>query len=98
MIQDPKLLEILQDHLPYEIDMLLGTFRKLELGVVDDMVRNALIESFCIHARSLIDFLNNQRGVRASSFTNRSYVPFRDGKIRASVITKLNTQVAHLTE
>lgn len=90
-------LEIVRDHLPYELDMLAGTFAKLEQGAADTIVRNALIESFCIHARSLIDFFNNEQGVHASVFTADSYVPFSQGKIRSVLSEKLNTQIAHLT-
>jgi hypothetical protein len=65
-------------------------------GVADDVLRNALIESFCIHARTLIDFFNNkQAGV--SRFIDGAFVPFSNGKVAAALTTKLNAQIAHLT-
>ena len=53
------LIEIYNEHLPYEIDMLRSTYIHLTanpppVGVVKD----ALIESFCVHARSLLDFFS----------------------------------------
>jgi hypothetical protein len=52
--------EILQEHLRYDVDMLEGTFRLLNEPTGDLIVGNALIESFCIHARGLIEFLSNR--------------------------------------
>jgi len=93
-----QLHEILREHLPYELDMLQFTFERLLWNdIVQDDLRNALIESFCIHARSLIDFFNNKQGVWASEFVDSTYVSFRGGKVKRTLIAKLNTQIAHVT-
>ena len=89
--------EILREHLPYELNMLRSTFERLRDGVADGVLRNALIESFSIHARSLIGFFNNEQGVKASSFTDGVHVLFRAGHVDGNVVRKLNTQIAHLT-
>ncbi len=51
-----NLQEFLGDHLPYEINMLRSTFTCLSLGVFTGALQNALIESYAIHARNLLEF------------------------------------------
>jgi hypothetical protein len=46
----------------YEIWMLFEIYGLLEGGVQNTVVRNALIASFCIHARALIEFFNDKKG------------------------------------
>lgn len=46
--------------LPYELWMLDETFKRLNEPLTDQVIANALIESFCIHARQLIDFFENR--------------------------------------
>jgi hypothetical protein len=91
--------EIAQKHLPYEVDMLRQTYRKLAEGPLPDaVVRNALIESFCIHARSLLDFFGNWRSKPddyiAADFTN-GFKPRIN--IPPAIRTKLNKEIFHLT-
>ena len=57
---DKKILEFVREHLPYEIDMLRSTYLTLYQGGVDWAIRNALIESFCIHARNLLEFFSKK--------------------------------------
>jgi hypothetical protein len=60
-------------------------------------VRNALMESFCIHARNLIDFLQGKRkGVRARALTD-NYMPFASGEIDKALTKKIEDQIAHIT-
>ena len=93
---DAKLREIIKQHLTYEIEMLFATQAKLQAGEPDRNVRNALIESFCIHARNLIDFLRGKRsGVRASSVTY-DYTPFADGEIDREYRRMIEEQITHL--
>jgi hypothetical protein len=48
--------------LPYEIDMLRNTYeRLLNHSLEDNVGQNALIESFCVHARNLLEFFNGHR-------------------------------------
>jgi hypothetical protein len=88
--------DILGHHLPYEFEMLQGTYLALEKGGHDTIIANALIESFCIHARQLVEFFNNQQGRRATEFTGGNYVAAHLGSL-GDTATKLNTQIAHLT-
>ena len=92
-----NLQEIFEHHLPYEISMLIATFQRLEPGVTDVVISNALIESFCIHARSLLDFFQDKQGVGASVFCRAAHVAFAGGSPPDDLIRKLNTQIAHLT-
>jgi hypothetical protein len=48
--------DMLREHIPYEADMLNGTYMLLAGGIKDPVTRNAIIESFCIHCRNLINF------------------------------------------
>lgn len=88
--------DILGHHLPYEFEMLQGTYLALENGGHDTFIANALIESFCIHARQLIEFFSNQQGRRAKEFTGGTYAAAHLGSL-GDTATKLNTQIAHLT-
>ncbi len=52
--------KIALSHLWYEIWMLAETSRKLNQGL-GQFDFNVTIESFCLHARNLMDFLTNQK-------------------------------------
>lgn len=99
------------EHLLYEMDMLEGTARQLACGVdlegQDAVIRrNALLESFAIHARTLIGFF----GVGPSwngDVLAEHYVPTevaralthrlsQDARV-AHVRDRVNKDVAHLT-
>jgi hypothetical protein len=89
------------EHLPYELEMLRSTHAYLSLphGRVID---NALIESFCIHARNLIHFYRGKDDVQASHFTkSRTYkvkhVGAHQPDIGTLLYNKLNRQIAHMT-
>jgi hypothetical protein len=89
---------ILADALPYELMMLEQTFVRLSLPQLDGCIANALIESFCVHARQLIDFFENKQGVRADQFTNGTYEAAHLSSVPRSVRKKLNHQIAHITQ
>jgi hypothetical protein len=108
---DSILLEIIDDHLPYEIDMLRGTYTELcALGTTNEttetpkqkIYRQALIESFCVHARSLFDFFSNNAkndDAVASHFTaNPSPLLDQSNEPLKALRTKLNKQIFHLTK
>lgn len=89
--------ELLHHHLKYEMDMLNATFSRI--GIIDDpVVANAIIESFCMHARALMEFFEKARGAR--SYTSGAYEPFSglDEKRRQTTVRKLNNQIAHLLD
>jgi hypothetical protein len=96
---DPKLRQIiLADALPYELNMLEQTFLHLQTAE-PGWLSNALIESFCLHARQLIDFFQNKQSVKAEQFTANGIYGAREASaIPKSLKIKLNTQIAHLTE
>jgi hypothetical protein len=94
--------EILEKHLPYEIDMMRETYRLLgKIPPPENVIKNALIESFCIHARSLLDFFERKRKPQnhdddffAADFTNSFETRIN---VPAAVRTKLNKEIFHLT-
>ena len=92
--------ELLHVHVRYELDMLFGTFHQLASPVANAVVGNALIESFCLHARQLLDFFGNTQGLHASEFTDSGYIPLANDAlgIAGATTKKLNTQIAHLTK
>ncbi len=105
-------MDIIEEHLPYEIDMLRRTY--MQLSVVckvspdretDEQraTRCTLTESFCVHARSLIDFFaDEKRGTDAVAceFTDNRFVRLDRSKepIKSIRDTKLNKQIFHLTK
>jgi hypothetical protein len=97
--KEQKLKEVMSnEHFGYEVGMLTETYKRLAtLRIEDPILANALIESFCIHARILIDFFNGRRGVKAKEVTLETYQPFQSGQVRQALTEKLNTQIAHLT-
>jgi hypothetical protein len=108
---DQILVAVINEHLPYEIDMLRSTYRQLESvanhpphseTAEQKMLRNALIESFCVHARSLIDFFANRRNAAtdavAGDFTDGFTASMDPSKQPIRTLrTKLNKQLLHLT-
>jgi hypothetical protein len=85
----------LAEHYNYEINMLSGTYRNI--GKSDDpIIENALIESFCVHARSLQEFFSNKKGGAkeycGSSFNFIDVLSGRQKPLREM----LNQQVSHM--
>lgn len=99
-VPTPDLEELLHIHLRYELDMLFGTFEQLRTPVPNAIVGNALIESFCLHARALLDFFDNTQALHAREFTHAAYSPLLKGELGISdtLAEKLNTQIAHLSK
>lgn len=100
--RDPATLKFaLQDSLLYELAMLGGTYDRLQKLVADPVVRNALMESFAIHARLLFEFFDGKQGVRAYEFTGGSYNPLYlsvpGARLCDELREKLNEQIAHLS-
>ena len=60
--------DLIRSHIPYEFKMLVGTFGRLNAPAhADNVLNNALIESFCLHARALVDFFKNEQSVHAKA-------------------------------
>jgi hypothetical protein len=76
---------VFRDHILYEVKMLQMTYRLLQEPWYSGWIGNALIESFCIHARALIEFFDcntseSDEQVCATHFTDGSYSPARTEK------------------
>jgi hypothetical protein len=66
------LKEFLQEHLPYELDMLRFTLGACKTETTQQRMWNALFESHVVHARNLCSFLTNNKneGLKARSFSD----------------------------
>jgi hypothetical protein len=92
-----QLQSLLNRHVTYELNMLIRTHGIL-IGIgLEPTVGNALIESFCVHARNLDEFFQSS-GVwprlKASSFTT-DYKPGRS--LTKALKTRMNQQITHLS-
>ena len=71
-------------------------------GVADTALNNALIESFCIHARNLDEFFQGSSRfpdtLRAGDFAIESYRYLTNGPIRRGLVNKIKKQIAHITD
>ena len=60
MPSDEEITKCLDDHLPYEINMLRVAARGLSEVGARGMSANIFIEVFCVHARNLIEFFDGR--------------------------------------
>ena len=98
MAPNPSTEELLGHHLGYEIKMLAATLHELPRSTTQVMA-NALMESFAVHARFLIEFFLSEGPRGANAFTSATYKPFAGARGRVSELNrKLNNQVSHLME
>jgi hypothetical protein len=103
-VDDAMKIETLTEHLVYRLNMLNRTFSLLEGGLQgqDQTLINALIESFCINARHLIEFFKESRApqpqergrVAARHFTDNAYKSFSTSNLKAEWDI-LSDQTAH---
>jgi hypothetical protein len=89
---------MLNRHVTYELNMLIRTHGLL-IGIgLEPAVGNALIESFCVHARNLDEFFqstgNWPDSLKASSFTT-DYKP--GPSLPKALKTRMNQQITHLS-
>lgn len=78
--------------------MLRELHDELSRGTHDQLIHNANIEAFLVHARNLIEFFKNKPPCDFDPrlFTNAGYEP--DGNfIDSTLEAKINQQVSHLT-
>lgn len=54
---DEELREFAEEHLTYEVNMMIGAAKGLSQPSNSQFAINALLESFAIHLRALIDFI-----------------------------------------
>lgn len=99
-LSDP--VAYLSEHYVYEVNMLRWTHAMLAM-VPESFPANALIESFCVHARALWDFYsppqNPQRDdVLARDFaTSWTHTTTATSQLATDLRTRINKQIAHLT-
>jgi hypothetical protein len=74
--------------------MLEQTFIRLAVPQPDRCMADALIESFCAHAKQLIDFFENRQGVQANQFTGGTYVAQHTHTVPAATRNKLDQSLA----
>lgn len=100
------LIEAFEQHLVYEVSMLRHTFNFLLVNAWSTELRNAIIESFCVHARNIVDFFDEKSSspgqaksdyVGAKHFCNPDYEPWTKGRPSNDLYGRLNRQVSHLT-
>lgn len=96
--QPEKIMEFFQRYLHYEVWMLRSTYDLLIQSRSDIVINNALIESFCIHARNLIEFFKNHKSCDFDPrwFTNNNF-RLKRTFVRDGLVRKINTQISHLT-
>jgi len=88
--------EYFEKHVWYEIWMLGETYKLLDLrraAIADEVIGNALMESFCTHARALIEFFDKRRG--ADYYTAVPYV--RSNKYD-KLKRQINNQISHVLD
>src|SRR5437763_63202 len=56
-ISDEQLQKTAHEHISYEIQMFVQSYKKLRHGNLDQYENNSTLETFLIHARCLLDFL-----------------------------------------
>lgn len=98
--------KILEEHLPYELEMLTKAFAFLHdaehtVARNDSFLKNSAIEVFWVHARDLILFFKRHRNsaasgeVSAKGFTDDSFFPDLSGGVD-ELCDKINEQICHL--
>jgi hypothetical protein len=92
------LVEYLTKHLDYEVDMLNRTYDLIPLVPLktdgDFTVHNALIESFCIHARALFEFVGKETG--RHEYTHKGAAAYACKDLYEDHRQSLNQQIAHV--
>jgi len=93
----PSAAEVLERHYTYEVDMLQGSYVYLANGKYarDKVVEYALIESFCIHARALIEFFVEKKRAGRYAEANYAKLQIADEPLK-TLYRKLHQQIAHL--
>ena len=100
------LMEAFEHHLVYEVNMLRQAFDFLHVPAWRPELRNMIIELFCVHARNLIGFFDENSAtpgqsrsdyVGARHFCRNDYEPWRKGRPSNELSGRLNRQVSHLS-
>ncbi|MDF0585039.1 hypothetical protein [Bradyrhizobium yuanmingense] len=98
------MIQVIGHHIPYEVRMMRQTYAMLADGATclwfSQTVLNALIESFAIHARSLIEFFSGDHSpsdntAAAMHFAKSTFTPCSEEGPSRTLLGKLNAQIAH---
>ena len=101
--RDPAELEFaLKRTFYYELWMMGETLARLAQPekIPDQVFANALIESFCTHARSLLEFFGcwgRGPSVKAKEYFNGTYQAQQTLAISEDLLKKLHEQIAHMS-
>jgi hypothetical protein len=89
--------EFFTEHLPYEVSMLRATY-ELARATKPAAEHNALVESFLLHARNLIEFYKDRPSCDFDPrmFTNASYRLNKDF-VSDALTARIHRQTSHLT-
>ncbi len=100
------LMEAFEHHLVYEVNMLRHCFAFLHIPAWSTELRNAIIEAFCVHARNIIEFFDQDSEtagqaksdyVGARHFCKNGYKPWSKERPGNELVGRLNRQISHLT-
>jgi hypothetical protein len=98
MATQEQKIEHLGDHLPYEVLMLRHTHNRMNSRIYP-LDWNAFYEAFAVHARILLDFLENNSKSNGSNFNasdfSAAFKARRDTEIARIVRQEMNCQVLH---
>jgi hypothetical protein len=100
--------EVFDQHIAYEIAVFADTYRVLTGGLAihaseeaDKIIGDALKVAFCIHGKTLMEFLSKSSGgsYAASEDYADNYLPWKieHGTKAHALRGKLNNQLSHLT-
>lgn len=99
------LMEAFEHQLAYEVNMFRHTYNFLHVPAWSPELANAIIKSFCVHARNLIEFFDQESAtpgqarsdyIGAKHFCN-GYIPWTNGGPSNDLRGRLNRQISHLT-
>jgi hypothetical protein len=92
-------IDMLREHLPYELNMLDYAYEALAKETLQsddaELSKNASIECFFLHARNLIEFFNGSKSVERTA----SAAHFTTEEISydlPKLMNEINNQIAHL--
>ncbi len=99
------LMEAFDHQLVYEVDMFYRTYNFLDVPAWSPGLANAIIESFCVHARNLIEFFDQESATPGQARSNYmgakhfcdGYIPWTKGGPSNDLRGRLNRQISHLT-
>jgi len=94
-----------EHHVTYEIAMFCELAEKLLVmnkeNTNEDFIRNALVESFAVHERNIINFLSDKKikdDVTYKTFLGDEEQPFISDYCDTCLTEKINKEILHLTE